>query len=366
MTQNGAGTAAEAPHRAERIAAFRAELAELAREGVLVLADEERARVDAHQDAVLKILVERPAAATAAVAEAGGGKLSLGLRVGALLGAAALAVSAILILQRFWGRLSTPELVAALVGAPALGCLGTDFVAHRFKIGYLTSLCGLVTLTWFLFGLTGLGDLFAITPSAHAFLAWGAFALILAYAHELRLFLVLGIGLTGCWLAAMAVNVLGSPWTSALERPESLLPAGLLLLALPILLSQLEAHRRFHRFLPLYRIAGLLGVLAPVLALSAGAESLLVVLSRQTVETAYGLAGLLLSVAAVAAGHRWRCKEMVNLGSMFVGLFLWLVLYDWLWHVIPNYVFLLGFAAIAAATFWALHRLRSLAGGLSA
>src|SRR4051812_10063272 len=87
MTKNGAGTVVEAPQRAERIAAFRAELAELAREGVLVLTEEERARVDAHQDAVLKTVVQERTPAR---------ELSLGLRAGALVGSGALAVSAIL------------------------------------------------------------------------------------------------------------------------------------------------------------------------------------------------------------------------------------------------------------------------------
>ncbi len=350
MATNGAGSSGEESRR-HRIAAFRAELAELAREGVLVLADEECVRLDAHQEAVLKTLAERGGAD-------GRRDLSLGLRIAALLGAVALAVSAILIVRRFWGVLPAPALAAVLAGLPVLGCLGTDFVASRFKTGYLTSLAALVTLAWLVFDLLKLGDLFSAVPSPHLFLAWGAFALTLASIHRLRLLLALGLGSTAVWLAALTVAASGSPWTLVNQRLESFLPVGALLLAVSFLLPQ-EIRRRNHSFLPVVRLAGLLAILVPIFFLGLGSGSFLLV-REGMLKSAYGGAGLVLSAAAVAAGYRWRWREMVNVGSASFALFLWTNLYDWLRDWIPTYFLLLLFALLAAASLWALQRLRLL------
>ena len=65
----------------------------------------------------------------------------------------------------------------------------------------------------------GGSQIFTITPSQNAFLAWGAFALIIAYTYRLRLMLVAGLA----WLPAGAESgESGSPcrrqWRSASQR----------------------------------------------------------------------------------------------------------------------------------------------------
>jgi hypothetical protein len=347
----------EAQRRADRIAAFRVELAQLDGEGVLVLPEEQRARVAAHQDALLRTLAERFDVDVSEEEK----QLSLGMRVASFLGAMAFAASVVLFFQRYWGLLATPAQVAVLVVAPLLGCLGTAVAARREKTGYFASLAALVTFACFVLDLSMLSDIFAITPTIHACLAWGILGMILAYAYDLRLLLAAGILLLTVWLAAETGALAGVPWQSLGERPESFLPAGLLVFALPLVLPLVLRHGDRDDFLPLYRIFGLLAVLGPMLFLAvSGRESYITFLTVKTLESSYQVAGLLASLAAIAAGIRRRWSETVNVGSTFFVIFLWTKLYNWWWNLMPRYLFFLIVGLTAAGALWALKRLRNL------
>ncbi|HXO19550.1 MAG TPA: DUF2157 domain-containing protein [Thermoanaerobaculia bacterium] len=349
----GAGSRVEAQQRADRIAAFRVELAELERVGVLALPAEERARVAAHQDGLLRTLAER---FDVDVSE-GEKQLSLGMRVASFLGALAFAASAVLFFRRFWGLLATPAQVAILVGAPLAGCLGTHFAARREKTGYFAALLALVTFACFVLDLSMLGVIFSITPSENAFLVWGALAVILAYAYGLRLLLAAGIVALTAWLSAKTGTWGGGYWLSFGERPENFLPAGLLLFALPFLVP----HRRHADFAPIYRIFGLLTLLLPVLVLANWGEgSYLTSLTKKTIESSYQVVGFAASAAVIAFGIRRRFKDAVNVGSTFFVIFLWTKLYDWWWDWMPKYLFFLIIGTTAAGALWGLKRLRSL------
>jgi hypothetical protein len=353
-SSENAGSRIAAQRRADRITGFRAELAELEREGVLALSAEQRDRVLAHQDGLLRDLAAR---FDVDVSE-GEKKLSLGMRVASFLGALAFAISVFLFFRRIWGLLSTPMQVAILVGAPLLGCLGTDLAARREKSGYFASLLALVTFACFLFNLTLLGDIFAITPSAGAFLAWGALGLVLAYAYGPRLLLAAGLAMTTIWAAAAVITWSGAAWTAVWERPEMFLPAGLLLAALPSFLP----HRRRADFPPVFRICGFLMLLTATFALASWGEgSFLTVWEAKTIETFYQIAGLALSAGVVALGIRRSWPEGVNIGVTFFILFLWTRLYHWWWDWMPKYMFFLILGLTAAAALWGLQRLRGRA-----
>ncbi|HYU35739.1 MAG TPA: DUF2157 domain-containing protein, partial [Thermoanaerobaculia bacterium] len=93
LRQDGVESAASKPaaqRRADRIAAFREELRELEREGVLVLSPEEHARVAAHHEELLRELTAR---FDVDVGERER-QLSWGMRIASFLGAVALAASA--------------------------------------------------------------------------------------------------------------------------------------------------------------------------------------------------------------------------------------------------------------------------------
>lgn len=283
-------------------------------------------------------------------------QLSLGMRIASFLGALAFAASAVLFFRRIWGELATPAQVAILAGAPVLGCLGTHLAARREKTGYFASLLALVTFACFVLDLVMLGEIFAVTPTENACLAWGVLGLVLAYAYGLRLPLALGIAMVTVWLAAKTGALAGVPWIALGHRPESFLPAGLLAFALPFGLK----HREREDFPPLYRLCGLLAVLGAVLALSAWGEGSYLRLDKKLIESSYQVAGLVLSTAVIAAGIRRRWSETVNVASTFFVIFLWVRLYNWWWDWMPKYLFFLILGLTAAAALWALKRLRTV------
>jgi uncharacterized membrane protein len=59
--------------------------------------------------------------------------------------------------------------------------------------GYFAKLAGLVSVACFVLNILMLGQIFNIEPSDRAFLVWGMFALLLAYACEVQLLLAAGI-----------------------------------------------------------------------------------------------------------------------------------------------------------------------------
>lgn len=119
-------TKEQAQKRADQVFAFKQELAELERDGVLTLSGDERSRLDGYHGQLLEQLarqfdVDR---------SAGQRQMSLGMRVVSFLGAVTLSAAVALFFYRFWGLLSTPAQVAVLVAAPLLALVGVDVAAR--------------------------------------------------------------------------------------------------------------------------------------------------------------------------------------------------------------------------------------------
>jgi uncharacterized membrane protein len=341
----------EAQRRADRIASFRAEMDDLEREGVLALAPEQRAAVRERHEGLLRELAER---FDVDVAE-GEKQLSLGMRVASFLGALALAASAVLFFRRFWGQLTTPEQVAILTAAPVLGLLATEFAARRERTGYFAALLGLVTFACFLLDLSVLGDIFSVTPSPNAFLAWGAFAALLGYAYGSRLLLGGGLVLLGIWISAGVASLGGYDWTTVELRPETCLPAGLLLFLVPLA----RPHRRQPELEPVYRLAGLLFGLVPVLILATEGSASSLPWPQDSVKSFYQIAGFVLSAGVIALGIRRHWRDAVYSGAAFFVVFLFLKLVDWWWDWMPRYLFFFLLGLIATGALLVLRRLRN-------
>jgi hypothetical protein len=348
-----AGSKLDAQRRADRVAAFRGEVAALEREGVLALSEEQRARVATHHEALLRELAAR---FDVDVSE-GEKQLSLGMRIASLLGALALAASAFFFIRRFWGTLSTPSQVAILAAAPALGLLATAYAARKERSGYFAALAGLVAFACFVIDVSLLGEIFNRVPTHAAWLAWGLFGLVVAYAWGGRLLLAAGLGCLAFWLAGWLTTWSGAVWTAMWERPETFLPAGLLLFAAPLAL----AHRKRDDFPPVYRLVGLVAVLFPLLLLANWGEgSYLRRLDPDLVEGIYQILGFAASAAAIGLGIRRHWKETVNAASAFFVAFLFAKFVDWWWEWMPRYAFFLLVGLTAVAALAALKKLRSL------
>lgn len=340
----------EAQRRADRIAAFRAELAALEAGGVLVLPQEQRAAVEQHHDDALRELAER---FDVDVVE-GEKQLSVGMWVASFLGATALAFSVFLFFQRFWGLLMTPSQVAILVAAPIVALGLTELAARRERTGTFASLLGLVTFACFVLDLVMLGRIFNVVPSASALLAWALLGLVIAYTYGLRLPLAAGVICLLLWLAAQPGTWSGIPWERSMGFPEHYVLAGLAVLAIPLVFQ----HRRRLELEKVYRLAGLIAVLSALLWLSSDWHGSRLALEPEILKILYQVLGFAAPAAAIAAGLWKRWGDMVYVGATFFVVHLYVRFFDWWFDWMPQYLFFLILGLTAVAALAVLVRLR--------
>jgi tRNA A-37 threonylcarbamoyl transferase component Bud32 len=342
---------AAAQRKADRIAAFREELTELRRAGLVRMTEDEVAAVERHHDRMLRDLIER---FDVDVSERGK-QLALGMRVVSLLGALALATSAFFFFNRIWGEISIPLQAAILGLAPLLGLGATDAIAARERAGYFTTIAALFTFACFVMDVALLSAAFAQTPALWGLLAWGTFAMILAGAYRLPLLRVVGVALLAAFVAAAITASSGGYWPRFPESPESLLPAGALLLGG----RWLAGRPRRPAFAAIDRCLGLIFLLAPMFLLAIAPELSYLHFGPRSVGAAYQVMGFAVSAGAIALGVVRRYRESVYCGALFFVTFLYLKYVQWWWDWMPKYLFFLIVAMTAMAVLWALKRLRA-------
>jgi len=345
------GSKNEAQQRADRIQMFGLELECLEKEGILSLSGEQRDGVSAYHADLLNRLALRFDIDTSSAAR----QMSMGMRIVSFLGALALSAAVFFFFYRFWGLLSTGAQTSILVAAPLLILSGVEFAARREKTLYFASLISLVTFAAFVLDLSMLGQIFSITPSQNAFLAWGAFALIIAYSYRLRLMLVAGLTCLMGYLAATIGTWSGIYWLSFGERPENFIVAGALILAAAFI-----PQRRYPEFLPTYRIFGLLAIFFAILILSHWGMGSYLSFPPKQIQNGYQIGGFILAGLVIWGGIRRSWHGVVNLGSTFFVIFLYTKFYDWWWDWLPKYLFFLILGGIAVGLLFVLRRMRSL------
>ena len=344
----------QAQLRADRVRAFQEELAAVEREGVLTLSDEQRAPLWAHHTRLLATLAEAFDVDVTGEQK----QLSWGMRIIAFLGAAAISAAVYFLFHRFWGHLHTAIQVAVLVSAPVLGVVGVQRAARRERTGYFAAIVALVAFACFVLDLAMLGQVFNITPSQNAFLAWAAFALILAYGFDLRLLQIAGILSLMGYLAATVGVWRGCYWLSTGERPEHFIVAGAFIFGLSFI-----PHRGFTAFPGAYRLFGLLAVLIAILVLGNWGAGSTLPLHPKTVEHLYQVAGFVVSGVVIWAGVRQHWPGTTNLGSTFFAIFLYTKFFDWWWDWMPRYLFFLVLGLVAILLLLVLKRLRATSRG---
>jgi hypothetical protein len=338
----------DAQRRVDRIQAFREELSDLERDRVLSLPSDDRARVLEHQTALIAALSREFDVDVAA----GQRRLSIGMRLASAFGALALGVSVFLFFYHFWVDLTTAAQVAILLVGPLVGLVGMAIAAARERTLYVTGVLGVMTVAAFVLDLHALGQIFNLAPSPHAFLAWGAFAIVLAYTCRLRWLLAIGLAGLALWVSASMVVWSGGPWWwSVFDRFETFLLPGI-----AILLVGGRLHDE--AFAPTWRLVGWFVVFLSLLVLSVGDQSLLP-WSRDTAQLFYQLTGMAVTAAAITAGVRRQWGETVNLGALFFAAFLITRLTDWWWRWMPSYVFFLVIGLLAIGLIVVFRQLRN-------
>jgi len=253
----------EAQQRADEIRIFQRELERLQGEGALSLSEAQRRAVAEHHSRLLA----QYAQAYDIDRDVQAKQLSLGMRIASFLGALALAASLFFLFYQFWGRFSTTAQVATLLMA-ALGTFAaTVWIQGRDANGYFTKLAAMVAFACFVLNIAMLGQIFNITPSDKALIAWGGFAFLLAYTCDLRLLLAAGILCAIGFVSARTGTWSGMYWLYFGMRQENFFPAAAILFFLP----QFIGHERFAGFAAIYRVFGLLTLFLPVLVLATGA-----------------------------------------------------------------------------------------------
>jgi uncharacterized membrane protein len=347
-----ASSRSEAQQRADEIRAFQAEIQRLERDGVLALsADQRRALAEHHGG-----LLAGYARAFDIDRDAQSKQLSLGMRATSFLGALALAASVFFLFYQFWGLLPTAAQVGILLAAAFGAFLATLLIQSRDATGYFTKLAAMVAFACFVLNIAMFGQIFDITPSDKALLPWAAYALLLAYACDLRLLLAAGILCLIAFISARTGTWSGMYWLYFGERPENFFPAAVAMFLVP----QFADHRRFGGFGPIYRVFGLLSVFLPVLVLSNWGEISYLDFDDKIIEGAYQLAGFAASAGAVWLGARRQWPEVVNTGLVFFVIFMYTKFYDWWWEIMPKYLFFLVIGLSAVLLLLVFRRLRAV------
>ncbi len=341
----------EAQQRADEIRIFRKELDRLESEGVLKLADAQRATVSAHHEGLLARFaqsfdIDRDVRAK---------QMSWGMRISSFLGALALAASVFFLFYQFWGRFNESVQVAILIGA-SLGMFAlTIWIQGRDASGYFTKLAAMVAFACFVLNIAMLGQIFNITPSDKALLPWAALALLFAYACDLRLLLAAGIICIIVYTAARFGTWNGMYWIHFGERPENFFPVSVFLFFFP----QWVPHRHREDFAPVYRVFAILSFLLPVLILSNWGYISYLTWTATAIENFYQVLGFALSAALVWLGLRRQWGEVTNTGVTFFVIFLYTKFYDWWWETMPKYLFFLVVGLTAVLFLFILKRLRT-------
>ncbi len=331
----------KAQRRADRIALFRAELAELEAAQALALTPDQRSRLDAHLEGVLSNLSRQFGIDATESAR----RISWGMRVVSLLGGLALVIAAVLFLHRFWGSVPTPAQVAILMAAPLLLLSGAELLFSRRVDLYYTALLGLAAAVVFVIELNALGSVMNVASSPHALLAWALFAILVAYAYGLRLLLGMGLVLMCAYTAALWIAGQGAYWAAFLDRPELLIPPAVILYA-----AAWAARRRDpHDFGFVYRVCGAATGLTALLLFSTSDRVCCYGVTFHWADVFCQIVGLALSAGVIFHGFRLGRSGLVNLGAVAFVVFLYVRLHSWWWHWMPKYLFffLIGLTAIA-------------------
>jgi len=189
---------AEAQQSADRIRLLRQELGTPELQRVLDLTPEQQRRFEDWAHEQLTELAQQFDVDTNLSQK----RASWGMRIASTLGGIAICAAVVLFFMRYWGNFGTFLQVAIVMLVPLIALAAAEFASARERTLYFTGLLALVAFASFVMNPAVLGSIFNITSTARALLAWGAFALVVAYRYGLRILLAIGLLLSICYGAA--------------------------------------------------------------------------------------------------------------------------------------------------------------------
>jgi len=333
---------ADAQSRVDQIRSFQTELELIEKENIITLDENQRVSINEYHESLIAQLSN--------IFDIDSNKrekqFGIGMKIASFLGAVALASSVFFFFYQFWGGYSTAIQVLILVTAPLIALAATMVVAYHDSTGYFSKIFGLVTYACFVLNLIMFGQIFNIIPSKNLLLVLGAFALLLAYASDARLLLIIGLmGISG-YISTQVATWSGVYWPSFGMRPETFFPAAIILYLVPAFIS----HKKFSGFDSIYRIFAVILFFISLLIMSLWGESSYFNLSNISIEGIYQLAGFVFSIGAIWFGIRKNLPAITNIASAFFVVLLYSRFFDWWWELMPKYLFFLivGLTAVLA------------------
>jgi len=348
-------TREQAQARADRIRAFRDELAAAESDGAVRLTADQRETLDRYHDTLLASLTARFDVDRSAAQH----HLSLGLRVVSLLGAVALTAAAVLFFQRIWGFVPSAGQVAIVWAAPLAALWAAQRTSRAERTLYFTALLAVLAFGCFVLDVYVLGSVLNARESPLPLFVWSAFALAVAYAWNLRLLLVGGAVCAIAFCAAVTVTWSQLPWDLFFVRPESLLIPAAAVAATSV--APFNAQRGL--FPATLRGVGFGIIALTVVVLSSFGEASRLWLPPRTIEHIYQVAGFAYALLLIGFGVRRGWTETTNIGAALFGLLLFLRFVDWWWDWMPKYLFFATVGAAALAFMFVLRALRRSAAG---
>lgn len=342
MSSYPAVNKADAQKRVDQINAFHAEIAELEQAGLLQIPPQQKADIAAHHESLQQLFVQQ----FDVDINQSSRQLSRGMQVVSFLGALALAASVFFLFYQYWGLLGTASQCAALLIAPLITLAAAFVMRQKESTGYFSRLAALVSFAAFVLNLSMLGQIFNITPSPNAMLIWGIYALLLAYALDVRLLLALALFCFAGFLAAYIGSWRGMYWIGFGERPETFIVPTVLAFCVPWFIS----HDRFYGFAVIYRVLAMIGFFLVLLILSNWGSVSYFPWPVSIIEGTYQIFGFVFSAAAIWLGLKQRWQHVMITGNVFFALFLYTKFFDWWWDWLPKYIFffIIGLTAILA------------------
>jgi hypothetical protein len=326
--------------RVRRIRAFRAEADAVVAEGVVLADDPSLAAVSRYHDGLLTRLAAEGRVDLTREEE----RLSTGMQVATLFGTIALSTAWAMFVDSAWGDLDRGgRLLLMWLPLPLL-TWGTLVAARRDRSGYLATLAAVVGCIAVVVALVGTDRALERPETRWPFVGLGLYGLVLGYRLRLVLPMVLGIAGAGAFAWSLDGVARGVLLGAAFEYWEPLLLVGIVAFGIGVRHAPIPTG-----FRTAWR---LVGAVAIVLALN-----ILGLWGRSswfgpgpTVETVYQVIGFVVMVAMIRAGIRGDDRMLVRVGTVGLLWFLFFRMVDWLWSVVPDWLFflLVGLAALAA------------------
>ncbi|HRP07416.1 MAG TPA: hypothetical protein PLL69_02915 [Gemmatimonadales bacterium] len=335
--------------RARRIIETRDELATLVEEGVITADAPLVGAIRSHHDLLLEGFA-RDHDVDMSREEA---RLSAGMRLATLVGAAALSTAWGYLVASVWDDLGTaPRLLLVWVPTVLLAGL-VPAAARREPSGYIANIVACVAaISATVAGFSSIDALDLAEGRWPLFVA-GVFSFALAYRYRLVLPLLVGIFTGGGWLWSLESWLRDMSASRSFQHVEPVMLVGVACLA--IATTRLAEPRGF-RFA--WTLAGMIAVTLPMLLLGLDAGNSWIG-SGQAAERGWQLISLVTYVGLVWWGLRRDDLFVARYAAAMLMLFLFLRMVDWFWEDWPKWLFFLVIGALAFGALQVMRRVRA-------